>query len=180
MGLRGPPKKPTDIKLLQGIPGGKGNLNPDEPKPPRANGPKAPAGMNKYQRKLWREACAKLAAMRVLTVADLKAIERYCDLYEKFSTAKAFLDEKGFYYAIFHDQTPAEAAAGVPKKLKYMAQFPQVNIYMQLAKELTRIEGQFGMTPASRANLSMEAPGGLSPKDAIRDRLYRKALKSGS
>jgi P27 family predicted phage terminase small subunit len=157
MGRRGPPKKPTQLRILQGNPG-KRSLNTDEPKPPRAQASEPPADLDAAAQEIWIENVPRLEALGLLSVLDLATFWRYCDLRSKFKKAKDFLDKNGFCYAIYHEQTEGEIAAHAKPRLKYMAQFPQVNIYSQLSKEITRLEQNFGMTPASRAGLNVIPP----------------------
>lgn len=157
MGRRGPPKKPTQLKLLQGNPG-KRSINTDEPKPARCLATRPPRDLDSVARKVWRETAPRLEALGLLSVIDLAIFWRYCDLRSKFKAAKDFLDKNGFVYAIYFDQTAEEIKECKPRRLKYMAQFPQVSIYQQLSKEITRIEQNFGMTPAARAGLNVVPP----------------------
>lgn len=156
MGHRGPPKKPTELKLLQGVPGGESKLNKSEPRPAKLAGARPPAWLGKEAKKIWREVAPKLEKLGLLTDIDISTLARYCDTRWRWLQAKQFLDEHGPVYAIYHEQTEDEKKAGRKPKLKYMAQFPQVNIYSSLGKELTRLEQNFGMTPSARAGVTVD------------------------
>lgn len=171
MGERGPTKKPTGLKLLQGIPGGEHKLNPDEPKPAPAHGAEPPASLTEDGREIWKSEAPKLEKLGLLTEVDLGAFARYCDMQAKWLKAKKFLDEKGFYYPIFWEQSPADIKAGKPKVLKYLCPFPEVSIYNQLGQQLSRLEKNFGMTPSARASLSVEGASGVKKK-GIKAKLY--------
>ena len=178
MGRRGPAKKPTTLKVLQGCPGGESKLPKNEPQPAKTRQAKPPFKLSKDESKIWRALAQKLESVGLLTVIDLNALSRYCQLYVKYHKAKTFLDAKdSFYYPIFHEQTDEEKAAGAPKRVKYLAQFPEVSIMLQLSKELRNIEAQFGMTPASRAGISvgMTPPAASRGVETARDRLFRNA-----
>lgn len=144
-------------------------LQPNEPKPEVLTTADPPGNLTPAEREVWQEIASALHRLGLLTEVDVATLSRYCNIRTKFREAKTFLDEHGFYYAIYHEQTPDEIKAGVKPRLKYMAQFPQVSIYMQLSKELTRLEQQFGMTPAARANLNVKRP---SATDQAKARLY--------
>mgnify|MGYP001160582212 CR=1 FL=1 len=155
MGRRGPPKKPTELKLIEGCPGGKHKLNAGEPKPKKVTGTKPPRDLSKEAKKIWRDIAPKLEKSSLLTELDLAALARYCDLRVRWMGARDFLEKNGPVYAIYHEQTPEERAAGKKPRLKYMAQFPQVNIYHQLAKALKDIEDRFGMSPSARSSINV-------------------------
>ena len=83
MGLRGPAPKPTAVEIFEGRPGRR-PINPLEPRPPEF-GPDAakkacPKHLNAEEKKHWRHYAPILARMRVLTEADLMALEQLCVL----------------------------------------------------------------------------------------------------
>ena len=170
MGRRGPPKKPTELKLIEGCPGGKHKLNPGEPKPKKVSGMKPPRDLSKEAKKIWREIAPKLEQNGLLTELDLAELARYCDMRCRWMQARDFLEKNGPVYAIHHEQTPEERAAGKKPRLKYMAQFPQVNIYSQLAKALKDIEDRFGMSPSARSGINVKLPG--DKRDKVKSLLY--------
>lgn len=171
MGRRGPPKKPTELKLLQGCPGSRRKLNKHEPKPPKTRGAKPSFGLNKEERKVWRKVVPQLEALGLVTQVDLNALCRYCEAYVLYYRAKAVVDQRGFYYAIRYDPTPEQIAQRQPGSIKYLAQFPEVAIMQNLAAELRRLEQSFGMMPSARASLKVNAPT-KSEKDKLREELY--------
>lgn len=158
MGLRGPPKKPTELKLLEGTPGGRHKLTPNEPRPEKLSGSRPPKQLSKEAKAVWRILAPKLETLGLLTTIDQNALLRYCDAFIRWLQAKDFLDKNGFQYEIFCEQTPEDIKEGKAPKIKYMAQYPHVSIYMQLTKELTRLEQQFGMTPAARSSINVKIP----------------------
>lgn len=171
MGERGPPKKPTEIKILQGIPGGQHKLTPHEPKPEPVEGARAPKELTDEGREIWEREALKLEKLGLLTEIDLTAFARYCDMQAKWLGAKRFLDERGFNYEIYWEQTPEEIKAGKKKVLKYICQYPEVSIYNQLGQQLARLEKNFGMTPSARASISLK-PNGDDKKKNLKVKLY--------
>lgn len=155
MGRRGPPKTPTELKLLRGTPGGEHKLARNEPKPKKVKNVPAPDWLEPKAVEVWERETSRLEKLGLLTEIDLNAFARYCDIYSKWDAARDFLAKNGFVYAIYHEQSPDEIARKEKKKLKYMAQFPQYTIYQQLGKDLARLEGAFGMNPAARASLNI-------------------------
>lgn len=172
MGRRGPPKKPTELKLLQGIPGGEHKLNKNEPRPEKLGDLTPPELLTEEGKEIWRSVAEYLHRLNLLTEIDTLSLLVFCDVVEKWRKAKRFLDESGSTYEIFHEQTPEEVAAKVPKKLKYCAQYPQVSIYNQLTKDIIRIGNQFGLTPAARASLNLDKGAGNQGKSNVKSRLY--------
>lgn len=179
MGRRGPPKKPTELKLIQGVPGGKSKLAKNEPKPKKVCGARPPRDLPKAARKTWKDTASRLEALGLLTEIDLSALAQYCDVTLRWQQARDFLDKNGFYYAIYEKPTREELAAAakdgspVKQRLKYMVQFPQVNIYAQFGKQRMQLAAQFGMTPSARAGLGI-ASTVPAEKTELRQRLYGK------
>lgn len=170
MGRRGPPKKLTELKLLQGTPGGRHKLNKAEPKPPKVRKAKPSFHLNKEAKRIFKRAAEHLEKLGILTEVDLSALTRYADIFAKWLQAKDFIEQKGLAYAVFEYQTPEERKEGKEKRLKHMQQFPHVNIYRAYGAELTRLEMQFGMTPSARASLSVQPLS--DPKDSIGEKLF--------
>ena len=76
--------------------------------------------------------------MGVLTMADLKAFEGYCQAYARWREAEEFLTQHG---SIF--KTPSG----------YVQQVPQVSIAQQNLKIMQSFCAEFGLTPATRARI---------------------------
>lgn len=156
MGKRGPPKTPTRLKVVRGT-----NTKPTkEPQPGALVSLRPPKILTKEGKKIWRALAGCLKRIGLFTEIDTQAFTRYCDILPKWEKAKRILDEKGFYYPIFHKRTAAEVAANTPARIKFLQTFPEMHIYVQLGRELSRLEQQFGMTPAARASLDIENEGG--------------------
>jgi P27 family predicted phage terminase small subunit len=156
MGLRGPPKKPTELKLLQGNPG-KHPLPLNEPKPKKVLGVKPLKWLTKDAREIWNKETKKLEPLGLLTEIDLNAFGRYCDFLAKWLKVKARLDAvNAYYYPIYQEQTPAEIVANAPKVVKRLAVLPEVQMYNHFALMLNRLEREFGLTPAARAGLEIK------------------------
>lgn len=167
MGKRGPPKTPTTLKVIRGT----ATVNPFEIEPPKPETLEAPDYLNAEAKKVWIELSTKLEKLGLLTSIDLVGFARYCDMIPKWLKAKKTIDEKGFYYPIFHRQTRAEIQARAQPRIKYLVQFPEVAIYTQLGKELSRLEQLFGMNPSSRSSLNID----MSDKqDEAERRLFGK------
>ena len=141
MGRRGPPPKPSALKLLQGNPG-KRPVNVREPKP-RTDTPRCPSWLDDEAKKCWRELVPELKGMGVLTYIDGNALTAYCDTWSRWKRAVLFLQAKGDVYTIKDEQG----------KIRYVQQWPQVAIARNLLAVLNRYQQEFGLTPASRTRL---------------------------
>ena len=142
MATRGRKPKPTALKILEGNPG-KRPMNENEPIPPKGN-IKCPSWLLPEAKKEWKRLAPSLEAMGVLTMADLKAFEGYCQAYARWREAEEFLTQHG---SIF--KTPSG----------YVQQVPQVSIAQQNLKIMQSFCSEFGLTPATRARI-IAAGGG--------------------
>lgn len=141
MGRRGPPPKPTKLKILAGNPGRR-RLNESEPQP-RAGIPRCPQWLDELARTCWKQIVPELESMGVLTQIDAQALAHYCDTWADWRRARDFLREHGQAY-------PLKNPDG---SVRYLQPFPQVAIARNLLQVLTRYQQEFGMTPASRSRI---------------------------
>ena len=160
MGRRGPPRKPTDLKLLQGQ--RIRNASVMEPKPTKAVGPTPPFKLSKEARRLWGKVSDFLQSQNMLSVVDVCALARYCEQFARWLTLGKWLDEHGQVFTMKDDHG----------RIKYVGQLPQVSIHKQIGQELTRFERDFGMTPASRASFGQAPISAKTPQELLRSKLY--------
>lgn len=145
MGRRGPPPKPTHLKVIAGNPG-KRPLTAREPRPEKGR-PRCPSWLGPEVKKVWRRVVADLEAMGVLTVADGDAVSIYCQTYVRWKAAEEWIAKHGEVY-------PIRDANG---QIKCMQQFPQVAISRNLLLVLRAYQQEFGLTPAARCRISLPA-----------------------
>ena len=165
MGQRGPPRTPTEILRMRGSP--LANRNPDEPTPQRGR-PKCPRWLKTPARREWNHLVKLLDEMGVLTKVDGNALARYCRLWARWRKMEEFIDEHGVVYAT-KDRNGKSAG---------FRAFPQVRIAEKLSVQLTRLEQEFGLTPASRSRVSVQDAATLvieSAIDARKARFFRPA-----
>ena len=141
MGRRGPPPKPTVLKILNGN-AGKKPLNTREPQP-AVGTPHIPEWLSEDARKVWKRLVPQLRAMKVLTLVDADALAAYCHIYTRWRDAEDFLTKHGMVYPIRDDQG----------RVKCMQQFPQVAIARNLLLVMRAYQQEFGLTPAARARI---------------------------
>lgn len=103
----------------------------DEPKPDVVTEAKPPKGLPAKARRIWKELAPRLVATKVLTVADLPSFARYCRLYVAWQEAMKLVEAK-------------------PDRVSVLA-------LRAVDDMLARLEKSFGLTPADRAGLHVEA-----------------------
>ena len=157
MGRRGPPRKPTHLKVIAGNPG-KYPLNTREPQPRKAV-PRCPDWLPEEAKTEWRWMVSELRAMGVLTSVDRHALAAYCQTWARWRAAEEFVMKHGETYAIRDD-------AG---KVRCMQQFPQVAIARNLLLILKAYQQEFGMTPSARSRIQL---GGLEEESEKAKRYF--------
>lgn len=141
MGRRGPPPKPTHLKVLEGNPG-KRPLNTREPQPQKA-APRCPEWLTGEGRAAWRRLTALLKGMGLLTVADADAMAGYSLTYARWREAEQFLSAHGLVFPLRDEQG----------RVRCMQQFPQVAIARNALLLLKAYQQEFGLTPSSRSRI---------------------------
>src|SRR6516164_1996898 len=78
--MRGPPLKPTYLRILEGNPS-KRPLNRNEPQPPPVETLDPPDYLGGHAATEWCRIVPGLSAIRLLTIADIPALAAYCVAY---------------------------------------------------------------------------------------------------
>ncbi len=164
MGRRGPPPKPTRLKILQGNPG-KRRLNQREPNPEMLSElPEPPAHLSLDAQKEWQRAGAVLLHGGILSKADLPAFEVYCALYGRWIGVERQLRGTGLLI-----RTPN--GFPVPN--------PLLGIASKLIREMRIFMGELGVTPASRSRVTRSESTLREDERAQRTRQYLSVLPGG-
>lgn len=145
MGRRGPPPKPTALRLLNGN-AAKRPINDREPTPEKGR-PRCPGWLPDEAKKVWKRVVEDLDRMGVLTVVDGDALTAYCQTYVRWKAAEEFLIKHGEVYPLRDEKG----------QIRCMQQFPQVSIARNLLLVLRAFMGEFGLAPASRSRISLPA-----------------------
>lgn len=145
MGRRGPPPKPTKLKIAAGNPG-KRPLNKHEPQPV-GRAPRMPSWLSKRAKTEWRRIVPELTTLGLLSRIDLAALAAYCQSYAELEEATRTLDKEGRVCAL-----PILDKQGVKigEKLK---SHPAVQQQRDAARLVKQFISEFGLTPASRTRV---------------------------
>jgi len=149
MGTRGPPPKPTQLKLIRGNPGHQA-LNKREPRPSLpSEPPEAPDILTGYARQEWDRIILELTRLRLVTAVDIHPLAAYCESYKRWKTAVATLDEMAERDPVMRGQIVKTQSGGA-------APNPIVLIADKAARDMVRFASEFGLTPAARSRISVE------------------------
>jgi P27 family predicted phage terminase small subunit len=137
----GRPRKPTNLKVLEGNPG-KRPLPENEPKPvPIA--PPCPAHLDSRAKKEWKRITPELEHLGLLTRIDMAALAAYCQAYSRWIEAEKMIRKHGML-------------------VKNQKGYPVVSPYMAIInKSLEQMKSyltEFGLTPASRSRIDVKPP----------------------
>lgn len=162
MGRRGPPPKPTALKLVSGNPGGR-PLNQAEPVPP-AGAPDTPAFADERALAVWQQLVPRLSRIGLARTTDGQALERYCVLLVHWRDAAAFVAKFGSVYQAKRPRKKKAKGARATEadvEIDPFRPFPQVAILARLNRELVMLEREFGLTPASRSRITVDTAAGV-------------------
>lgn len=150
--MPGPPAKPTAIKIVTGNPG-KHSIRDDEPQP-KALLPPAPDHLSPEGKSAWTRIGKMLLRIGVMTESDAPAFERLCELYSSIVEAEMDIRKNGRYQTVLMQTgEPLERARPVTKELADMD------------RRFLALLVQYGMTPAARTKIRVEAKGKDDPAD---------------
>lgn len=136
-GRRGPPPKPTALKVIAGNPGKKA-LPPGEIKPP-VELPTQPRHLTAEARAEWDRLAPVLMRLKLLTRLDRAAFAAYCQAWARHVEAEEQL---------------AKASALAFTASGYPIINPWATISKQAVDQMARFLGEFGLTPAARTRIN--------------------------
>lgn len=176
----GPPRKPTALRVLQGNASHR-PLNTAEPKPEIAEADvPPPMPMKGESLAIWQTMCPMLSKIGLLTICDLRALARYCDLFVRWVAARDFLDANGETYEVFErvriykEETKTWDTV---EKSKGWINYPQVKNFLAYSRELVRLENELGLTPATRSRIQVEIFSKSAMNDAMAEYLASNTRK---
>lgn len=144
-----PRPKPTALKVIEGNPG-KRPLPKNEPKPDLALIP-CPQYLksDKIAYAEWNRIIPELYKLRLLTNVDRTSLEIYCTQYAVYRRALMVINDEGLITTNIRNGDKANPAAAIAR---------------EAAKIIKAIAIEFGLTPSSRARISL-------PSESIDDEL---------
>lgn len=143
----GPPKKPAELKLLQGNPGER-RLPKREIEIPEPNA--TPPLLTGRGREEWDRLAPLLKTLGLLKTIDREVLICYCQAVHDYDWAVRTLRKDGKI-----------VRAGNGTKIPH----PALAIQKRAASEILKFSVQFGMTPAARAGIDLEKGKGGDPGD---------------
>ena len=158
MGKRGPPPTPTKILKLRGSYHAEHRAGEPEPEVAR---PDRPEWLCELAAVAWDQIVPELDAMNILGRIDGNALARYCTLWARWRECDDKITKYGDSFAIKNEKGETVGFHPFPHSV-------QANKLCQL---LSRLEGEFGMTPSSRSRI--QVPGNKPKQEDERE--YRLA-----
>ena len=140
-----PGPAPTPTAILRARGSWRAKTRTSEPRP-RLGKPPCPRWLSKDAKTEWRRLATLLDDARVLAKSDGNSLSRYCIFLTRWRDAELYILEHGSTYRT--KDKNGKPAGHRP--------FPQVAIAAQLARELARLEREFGLTPAARSGVTAE------------------------
>ena len=154
MGDRGPAPKPTEIKKQQGT-WRADRETPDEVRP--AGTAQCPVWLEPEAQIEWQRLAPELERLGLLTSVDQAAFAAYCSAYARWVAAELMVREEGMTFVTNNG---------------YIQQHPAVGISTRALEQMKGYLQQFGMTPASRARLTSQVPGGKASEQDPEEWLF--------
>ena len=144
--MRGRPRKPTAIKVLEGNPG-KRPLNINEPV--YSGSPEMPNWLNKEAKLEWNRIVPELDGVGLLQRVDLAMISGYCQAWGLYIEAEKILQEKGRYYDIPKYTKEGELS------YTFLQVRPEVATSNTAMTQIIKFCQEFGLSPSSRTRLTV-------------------------
>jgi P27 family predicted phage terminase small subunit len=148
--VRGRPPKPTALKNAEGNLGHRA-VNTAEPRPAAAV-PSCPSHLGPQAKREWQRVGKLLARHGLLTEVDRAALAAYCTAYGRWVEAEEQVRTLG---------PVVKSPTGYPIQNPYLA------IANKAMQQLTRLLGEFGMSPSSRARVAMTQPDDAGDPGAV-------------
>lgn len=163
--MRGPAPKPTKLKIAAGNPG-KRPINGEEPQPEEASG-RAPDWLSDDAKKIWFQIAGPMTRSGLATAVDQYSLGRYCGLLAQWIRAYQESEKAG---------TSQYTVKNKQGKITGTKEFPASAFVRRVGPQLTALEREFGMTPASRTRIRLERDNRVkdNPNEAIESFLARR------
>ncbi len=167
--MKGRPKKPDELKILDGDPN-KNRINNNRPKPPITR-PSVPKHLSKRAKKEWRRLVVELEAQNLVSKIDRSILAAHCQAYGRWEEAEEMITQTGslIYQTGASTRTIQKKNGDIEtiKKGGYPIISPYVSIANKAMEQMHRFGVEFGMTPASRTRISTNKAA--NPDDDLDD-----------
>lgn len=152
MGRRGPRPEPAAVKIAKGNPGRRPVGTAPAVDAVAREKVTPPAWLTGDGLKIWQRLAPRLAAMKLLGVADAETFARYCRNFARWLKMQTVLDREGETYE-------SESQHGKLKRAH-----PAYLIGDRLERQLASAEANFGLNPAERQRIyAARAAAGKAP-----------------
>lgn len=148
MGRRGPPKKPTKLKLVQGT-ARPDRIDPNEVEP-EVECPSCPSHLEGEARAEWERIAPELTRLGVIARIDRSALAAYCLTWATTVEMEQDIAENG------RTQTSEKG---------WSQQRPEVSMLNAAYQTMHRYLTEFGLTPASRTRVRTMLPKKAKAKE---------------
>jgi phage terminase small subunit len=157
MGLRGPPPKPTRIRVLEGIRGHR--PLPNEPQYPPGI-PQRPTGMSAGARKVWDTLVSEMAESRVLRPVDGMALVQLCEDQAMLDTLRKGMAEMTREISKKAKEKKMDLPGGALIQLSRTIEGRRtLSTIRELSGQIIVQRREFGLTPASNSRVQTLTSG---------------------
>ena len=139
-------KTPTNILKMKNSDAAKYSRSLKEPQPPKDETLQPTENLDDQELDVWQDLVNTLSSLNVDHLVDARTATRYAQLYVQYRKLQQFVNQHGVSY-------PVRDRNGNVKDIKM---FPEVRARDSAHEKLFAIERQFGLTPASRANIELD------------------------
>lgn len=139
-------KTPTNILKMRGTKTAAYDRSLNEPQPPQNQTLEPSEDLDDEELTVWYDVVEKLRSLNVDHLVDSRTATRYAQLTIQYRKLQRFVSQHGISY-------PIRDKNGNVKDIKM---FPEVRARDSVHEKLFAIERQFGLTPASRANIELD------------------------
>ena len=170
MGLRGPPPKPTHIRILEGN-RGRRPLPANEPQYPPGV-PERPSGMSAGGRKIWITLVSEMAASGVLRTVDALALMQLCEDQAMLDTLRKGMAEMTREISKKAKEKKMELPGGPLIQLSRTIEGRRtLSTIRELSAQIIVQRREFGLTPASNGRVQTAGGSGSGFMDPLEQAL---------
>lgn len=166
MGLRGPPPKPTKIRVLEGV---RGHHRPIGNEPEYRSGlPDRPPGMTAGARRIWNVLVGEMAASGVLRPVDAMALAQLCEDQYTLNELRKGMNAMVQEIAAKAREKKLELPGGPMVQLSRTIEGRRtLSTIRELSFAVIVQRREFGLTPASNSRVQAAGGPGFESMDIL-------------